>query len=257
MEFRNLLVVVPHSGIIIPREIPLGSLSKGFPRLMRNVDWHTDSLYDFRDFLDNSQLVFPYCFLILDANRHPEQMDECIPIKDAYGEPIYQIGLEPAMPLRQSLSKKYLHTFHRAIREEIVRGKTFLLDAHSTLTAKGVKDNQIDLMNSQLSHVEEERKFFCPDVFIETYANELQKRLPNVQVTVNQSEYDNVYGHVCGKHSMNAMVGVDGKVPAILQETNQKLYVNEDRTPNVEAQETLRRAFAEALYAMKKKVCVD
>jgi hypothetical protein len=78
--------------------------------------------------------------------------------------------------------------------------------------------------------------------------------LPGINVTVNESKYGRVYGHVCGEHSINAMTRVGNRVPAILQETNQKLYMYADRTPNVEALETLRRAFAEALYQMSKKI---
>ncbi|MFH1124551.1 MAG: hypothetical protein V1758_12935, partial [Pseudomonadota bacterium] len=103
-------------------------------------------------------------------------------------------------------------------------------------------------MNLQFSNPYGEPTIFCPDVFIETYANELQKRLPWIKVTLNASEYKHLYGHVCGKHSTRAMTRVGNRVPAILQETHQKLYLNRDRTPNIEALETLRRAFAEALF---------
>jgi len=250
VELKEILVVVPHSGILIPGEIPLDSLSNDFSRLMRNVDWYTNWLYNFRDFLGNSHLAFPYCSLILEANRQPEQLDESVPLRDTLGEPLYQPRCEPTRELRQSLSRKYLQAFHQDISDEIAHGKSFMLDGHSTVTAKMVADNQIDLMNFQVSSQNNEVTYFCPDVFIETYANELCKRLSWVKVTVNQSKYYGVYGHVCGAHSINAMTRVGRRVPAILQETNQKLYMNEDRTLNVEALETLRRAFAEALYEM-------
>jgi len=252
-KFGGLLVVIPHSGILIPNEIKLDSLASDFPRLMRNVDWYTDWLYDFRDILGNSQLVFPYCNLILEANRHPERLDESVPLKDVFGEPVYRYGLEPDQRLRQSLSRKYLRRFHQDIGAEIGRGKTFMLDAHSTLTAKGVADNQIELMNLQVTSPGGEPTYFCPDVFIETYASELSRLLPGIKVTVNESRYDTVYGHVCGQHSVNAMTRVGNRVPAILQETNQNLYMNADRTPNIEALEKLRRAFAKALYRMGQK----
>lgn len=254
MELKEILVVVPHSGILIPGEIPIGSLSDDFPRLMRNVDWYTNWLYNFRDILGNSHLAFPYCSLILEANRHPENIDDSVPLKDTLGEPVYRAGNEPTRELRQFLSDKYLQLFHHDIGEEIARGKTFLLDAHSTVTAKGVADSQIDLMNFQVSKPSGEKTYFCPDVYIETYADELVKRLSWVKVTVNQSKYSNVYGHVCGAHSINAMTRIGNRVPAILQETNQKLYMNEDRTLHWKALETLRRVFAEALQEMMKKV---
>jgi hypothetical protein len=39
MEIKDLLVVIPHSGIIIPGEISPDTLSPDFPSLMKNVDW--------------------------------------------------------------------------------------------------------------------------------------------------------------------------------------------------------------------------
>lgn len=254
MQFRGLLVVIPHSGIIIPNEISLDSLSNEFPMLIRNVDWYTNWLYDFRDILGNSQLAFPYCSLILEANRHPGRLEDSVPLKDILGKPVYQHGHEPDQKLRQSLSRKYLHMFHQDISAEIARGKIFMLDGHSTVTSQGIADNQIELMNFQASNPDGTPTYFCPDIFIETYANELAKMLPGINVTVNESKYGRVYGHVCGEHSINAMTRVGNRVPAILQETNQKLYMCADRTPNVEALETLRRAFAEALYQMSKKI---
>ena len=128
-----------------------------------------------------------------------------------------------------------------------------MLDAHSTVTAKGVADRQIELMNFQ-AHGDDEPYHFCPQVVIETYASELIKRLPDVKVTVNQSGYDKIYGHVCGEHSVNTIESTRNRVPAILQETNQHLYLNADGSVNLEALEKLRRAFAEALYEMKKRI---
>src|SRR4030042_4579937 len=161
MQFRELLVVIPHSGIIIPNEIPPDSLSNKFPMLMRNVDWYTNCLYDFRDILGNSQLTFPYCSLILEANRHPERLEDSVPLKDILGEPVYQHGREPDQKLRQSLSGKYLHMFHRDISAEIACGKIFMLDGHSTVTSHGLTDNQIELMNFQDSNQDSEPTYFC------------------------------------------------------------------------------------------------
>lgn len=258
MDCKELLVVMPHSGILIPEEIPLNSLSKNFPALMKDVDWYTNWLYDFRDILGNSQLEFPYCSLLLEANRDPDNIDESVPLKNRLGEPLYQPGMEPAKVRREALSRKYLLPFHQRIGSCIVqRKKSFMLDAHSTVTGRGVTENQIELMNYQVSAKDTKKTCFCPDFFIDIYASELNKRLPGIKVTVNQSEFDHVYGHVCGKHSINAAARRGTRVPAILQETNQKLYLNMDGTPNTEAIETLRRAFAGALACMIEKVNVD
>lgn len=254
---RALLVVIPHSGIVIPGEIPLESLNEQFPALAQNVDWYTNWLYDFRDFLDNKQIVFPYCSLILDANRHPDKLEDCVPLSDVRGRPVYKGGRQPSDELRRRLSDKYLLSFHRTIEETIAAGADFLFDGHSTVTARGVEDNQIDLMNFQHSRLDDQPVYFSPDVYVETYANELRKRLPEVKITVNGSEYFTVYGHICAEHSVNALGRVGRRVPAIIQETNERLYKNPDRTPNVEAINRLRRAFAASFFSAWHKVRKD
>jgi hypothetical protein len=110
-----------------------------------------------------------------------------------------------------------------------------------------VTDHQIDLMNFQHSKLDKEPVYYSPDSYIETYAAELRKRLPEVNVTVNASEYYTVYGHVCSAHSIPAMTRIGDRVPAILQETNERLYKHPDKTPDVDAINRLRRAFAQAL----------
>ena len=249
MELKDLLVVIPHSGIVIPGEIPLESLSARFPALVQNVDWYTNWLYDFRDLLENRHMVFPYCSLIVEANRHPDILVDSVPLKDVRGESVYKNQREPDIEQRKALSMKYLKTFHRRIEDCIESGAEFLLDGHSTVTARGVTDNQIDLMNFQHSYLDENPRYYSPEVYVESYATELRKRLPEVKVTVNSSEYYTVYGHVCAEHSVNAMGRVGNKVPAIIQETNERLYKNPDRTPNVEAINRLRRVFAESIHA--------
>ncbi len=253
-DFRELLVVIPHSGIVIPEDIPLDSLSDDFPGMIRSVDWYTNWLYDFRDLLDNKQIVFPYCSLILESNRHPDVLEDCVPLKDVRGTPVYRPGREPGEELRKFMSGKYLYPFHQSIGEEISRDKEFLFDGHSTVSARGMTDNQIDLMNYQVTALEGKPRHFCPDSIVETYAEALQRRLPEVRVTVNASEYDTTYGHICAEHSVNSLKREGNRVPALLQETNEKLYRNADRTPNIEALNRLRRAFAESLAEMHQKV---
>jgi hypothetical protein len=254
MTLRELLVVIPHSGIIIPNEIPLESLTERFAELVRNVDWYTNWLYDFRDLLDNKHIVFPYCNLIIEGNRDPAILDDSVPLRDVHGQPIYKNGLQPTEELRKKLAEKYLLAFHRSIEENIVSGAEFLLDGHSTVTARGVADNQVDLMNFQHSPLDEKPRHFSPDVYVETYAVELAKRLPDVKVTINSSDYFKVYGHICAEHSLNAWGRAGNRVPAIIQETNERLYKNPDRTPNVETINRLRTAFAESIQATFRKV---
>jgi N-formylglutamate amidohydrolase len=254
MRLENLLVVIPHSGVVIPTEIPLDSLSEDFQVLIQNVDWYTNWLYDLRDLLGNRHLVFQYCSLIVEANRHPEIIDDSVPLKDVRERPVYAAGREPSTELRAALSTTYLKPFHGTIEKNIAQGATFLLDGHSTVTARGVADNQIDLMNFQHSRLDKERLYYCPEIYVETYASELRRRLPDLKITVNSSEYYTVYGHVCAAHSVNEMKPVGSKAPALIQETNERLYKNSDRTPNVMAINRLRRAFAESILETMRLV---
>jgi predicted double-glycine peptidase len=247
MTGSDILVVVPHSGVVIPPEISLEDLSDEFTVLIKNVDWHTQWLYDFRDILANRQLVFPYCSILLEANRDPADIDESVPLHDVFGRPIYRKGYEPSASMRAAWSEKYLKAFHRSIEENISAGTGLLFDGHSTVTARGVADNQIDLMNFQQTDRDEKPLYYCPDVIVETYATELRKRLPDVLVTVNGSEYVTVHGHVCAAHSVNAIKRVGARAPAFIQETNERLFKNEDGTPNVGQINRLRRTFAESL----------
>lgn len=254
MTLEQLLVVIPHSGILVPGEIPMESLSEHFPLLLENIDWYTHWLYDFRDILNNRQVAFPYCSLILEANRHPELLDDSVPLKDVYGRALYRPGHAPDPMLRAGLAQKHLAPFHRAIEAAISDGAAFLLDGHSTVPARGVGQNQIELMNFQHSHLDKHPQVFSPPIFIETYAEELAKRLPEVKVTVNASEYYTVYGHVCAAHSIDAMGRVGNRVPAILQETSERLYRNSDNTFNVMAINRLRRVFAESIFEALRRV---
>ncbi|MDD3994196.1 MAG: N-formylglutamate amidohydrolase, partial [Dehalococcoidales bacterium] len=107
MAFNELLVVIPHSGILIPQEIPLNNLSENFTEYTDDIDWYTHWLYDFRDILGNSQIVFPYCSLILESNREPYKLEDSIPLTNRLGKDLYKKGRAPDITLRQSLADKY------------------------------------------------------------------------------------------------------------------------------------------------------
>jgi N-formylglutamate amidohydrolase len=255
MVFNELLVVIPHSGILIPAEVPVDTLSKNFTEYTGDIDWYTHWLYDFRDILGNSQVTFPYCSLLMEANRNPDSLEDSVPLKNRLGNNLYKTGSEPDILLRKRLAAKYLSPFHQGIGDTIVKDKiNFMLDGHSTVTSHGVSDNQIELMNYQISTADKTKTVFSPDIFIKTYAEELTKRLPEAKISINESEFDYVYGHVCGKHSVNSMNRQENRVPAILQETNHRLYMNNNKTPDIEAIENLRRAFADSLASMIKRV---
>ena len=112
MDLKEIIVVIPHSGKLIPREIPINTLSSNFPLLTKNVDWYTTWLYSFHDILGNSSLIFPYCSIVLEANRNPKNIDSSVPLKDSFGKPVYRANQEPSLELRRFLSRKYLIKFH-------------------------------------------------------------------------------------------------------------------------------------------------
>jgi N-formylglutamate amidohydrolase len=147
LKLKELLVVIPHSGLVIPKEIDPDSLSDRFPELIRNVDWYTNYLYDFRDILANKMVTFPYCSILLEANRHPDIIEDCVPLKDTFGLSVYKRNRKPSDHLRKNLSDKYLAPFNKSIEKNILAGADFLLDGHSTISARGVSKNQIELMN--------------------------------------------------------------------------------------------------------------
>jgi predicted double-glycine peptidase len=248
MTGSDILVVIPHSGVIIPPEIALEDLSDDFPSLLKNIDWYTQWLYDFGDILGNRRLVFPFCSILLEANRNPADIEDCVPLLDVHGRPIYRPGFEPTESMRKAWSEKYLKPFHRRIEEIISSGAGLIFDGHSTVTARGVAENQIELMNFQQTEKDEKPLHYCPDVIVETYAEELRSRLPNVLVTVNASDFFKVHGHVCAAHSVNALKRIGTRAPAFIQETNERLYKNADGTPNVAQINRLRRVFAESLH---------
>ena len=87
---RRVLAVIPHAGLLVPEEIRPDDLAENWSELARNIDWHTDALYDFRDILANNQVVFPYCSLVLEANRDPRNLEAAVPLKDVRGRPVYR-----------------------------------------------------------------------------------------------------------------------------------------------------------------------
>ena len=188
MISADILVVVPHSGIIVPAEISMQALSEDFSTLIQNVDWYTNWLYDFRDILGNRHLVFPYCNIVLEGNRRPDILDDSVPMQDVRGRPVYRQGREPSLDSRRQLALKYLTTFHTTIEESIRAGATFLFDGHSTVTARGVADNQIDLMNFQHSPLDDGPLYYSPDAYVEAYAAELRKRLQPLRQRLQKLE---------------------------------------------------------------------
>ena len=232
----SLLVVISHSGMHIPSEIELTRLSDNFNEIVQTkTDLYTDILYNFTNILGNQQCIFDYSPVILDANRHPQNIDQSSPLS-YNGLRVYKPGIEPDLQFRRNLVKKYILPYHQKIART---KKSIILDAHSTVDGHFDVDGtpikeDIILDDFQQSEYEPSNGIrTAPKGFLETYANELVKLLPkNIVVDINL-RYTHIYGYTMAKYSWDG-IGIQGnRVPVFLQETNERLYIT-DGQPNVE-----------------------
>ncbi|MBS3079486.1 N-formylglutamate amidohydrolase [Candidatus Pacearchaeota archaeon] len=251
IKLKNLLVVIPHSGIKIPRELKEKLSSHINELISSETDWYTDLIYDFRNILGNKQIVFSYNQVVINACRHPRILDDCVPVS------INQISIykkDIVLDLRKELVNKYLLPFYSKIKKI---KKSFILDGHSFI--KGVKDNKgklleddiilTNLVKSEFDPVEGLKT--CPDKYLEFYYQELKKRLPDLKIGVN-SAYQTVYDHILSENSWDGLGEKNGRVPIIHQETNESLYIKHGKPIKKEVNQ-LRKSFAEALYKTMKE----
>jgi hypothetical protein len=254
---KHVLVSIPHAGVLCPREIPLRSLSDHQEELAKNnIDWHTEFLYDFRDILGNQHVCFAYSQVYVNVNRHPGALDESVPLV-MDGLPVYRPGLEPSTGQRNLLLQKYHYGFHRAIS---CCKKCFILDGHSTVS--GLRDaggSQVvddiilsDWQNSSLDPPEGTRT--APEGYLESYAEELERRLSGFHLRVTKNTtYCATYGHIMATHGWDGRGRRGQRAPLLLQETNEALYMK-NGVPDFLMIEELRRLFAESLSAMTARM---
>ena len=252
----DILVSIPHSQTSLPRElIPLVD-QKQLEVTRKLVERHTDTLYDFQDFLYNKQVIFPYNRFYIDVNRCPHMVNESMPIHFVRDKgrdtPLYKENKTPSPQFRKELIAKYHDKYHAAIANH---KKSFIFDGHAMEANEpdeyGINNNARINIYSWQDPIGEFKT--CPDALIETYANEVAKKLPKIKIAVNPRKFQNTYGHIMAYHGLNG-VGPEGiQVPLILQETDENLYLDGDKFDE-ETHETLRRAFAEALIVMSKRL---
>jgi len=250
---KNILVSIPHAGISCPPEIPLKSLSDYQQELaINNVDWFTNHLYDFRDILDNHQVVFPYNQVLINVNRHPDNLEESVPLS-VDDISVYKNGQEPSSELRKHLIRKYHYRFHNDIASY---QKIFIFDGHSTVTGLAdaggdvVKDDII-ISDWQMSkHDPPGGIKTAPEGFLDVYAEELDRQFSGFQIKLStNTTYSSTYGYIMASHGWDGKSIKGSRVPLILQETNEKLYIK-NGIPDVLMIEELRRIFAESLTKM-------
>jgi hypothetical protein len=255
----GLCVSIPHSGLHLPPGILPGSLCENFADLVQmSNDFCSDALYDFRDLLGNRQVVFPYTPAVLNANRSPQVLDHAAPLA-IRGLPVYRPGQEPSPALRQRLVQRYHLGYHRRLQRT---PKLFILDGHTTMDGDpdgddGVVQEDIILDDRQHSELDPPGGMrSAPEGYLDTYANELVKRLPhNIHVHRN-NRYLSVYGHVMAAHGWDGSGERRGRAPLLLQETNERLYLRSGY-PDLAALNELRRIFAESLSAMLERMALQ
>ncbi len=219
------------------------------------VERYTDTLYDFQDVLHNKQLIFPYNRFFIDVNRHPEMLNEAMPLyisKKNEDVPLYQEHKSPPPQLRREIIVKYHEKYHGAIANHET---SFIFDGHAMEAdvpdEHGVNNKARINIYSWQDPIGEFKT--CPDKLIETYAEEVAKRLPKIRIAVNPKKFQNTYGHIMAFHGLNGSGPEQNQVPLIMQETDEGLYLDGDKFDK-EMHETLRRAFAEALKVMAHRL---
>ncbi len=252
---RQICVANPHAGLLLPPEVAPEWLSAHFRDLVPlSNDFYTDALYNFSDLLGCAQIIFPYTPVVINANRNPKVLDHAVPLT-VRGLPVYRPDCEPDANLRRELLR-----YHRAFHTRIACAtKLFILDGHSTMD--GDPDEDGSLVSEDIILDDTQQSEFdppggirtAPAGYLDTYAEELTRRLPReIQVTRN-SRYLNVYGHVMAQHGWDGSGPRGHRAPLILQETNERLYM-QGGWPNVDALDGLRRIFAAALEATLEKM---
>ncbi|MEZ4599156.1 MAG: N-formylglutamate amidohydrolase [Syntrophotaleaceae bacterium] len=257
---QHVMVSIPHSGLLCPSEISIEDLSEHQQTLaVNNVDWHTDSLYDFQDLLNNQQIKFPLSQVYINVNRHPDMLDEAVPLAlDDF--PIYRSGREPSESHRRFLLSKYHFGYHQSLAAQ---KKIFVFDGHSTVT--GHTDASGDPVDADIIVSDFQASAFdppggirtAPEGFLETYCDELEKRFHGTGIRIaRNTTYTSTYGHVMAAHGWDGQGPRGRKAPLLLQETNEHLYIR-NGIPDIYHLEEIRRIFAQSLVVMLTRMKSD
>ncbi len=250
---NRLLAVIPHSSVARPKEIKKSWLSEDEKIFLYSKTAETDrgtkELYDFTKILGNKQLVFPHSQIFINVCRKRQNLNESVPL-DIRGERVYKKGKEPSLKIRKELIKKYYEPFINRIEKT---KKSLILNGHSTIAGHGSLDNKklgyhILLLNYFI--VSGKKKVCAPLKIIKHYAIELKKRFPNLKIGLNK-EYNHGYETI-GVEFGTDQICEGRKVPVILQETDESLYMKGDKI-NYQKLNRLRKAFASSLLSTMEK----
>lgn len=243
-----ILLSIPHSGVLCPPEIPINSLSDNQSKLSKHIDWYTDKIYNINELIGCQKIVFPYNQIFVNVNRHPDHLDDSVPLeRDSVA--IYKKGHEPSEKLRRLMLKKYHHAYHKFISDS---DKRIIIDCHSYAPKETKNAVDIAIGNKQYSEFDPKDGFqSAPDAVLDTYTEALIKQLKNLNIKQNVV-YKNEYSHVMALHG-TASIKRGVRVPVLCQEVNENLYLKNGQL-DTEAVEELRRAFAKALIITLNKL---
>jgi N-formylglutamate amidohydrolase len=249
---NNILVITPHASRKLPKEVKLTNIRKSALKdLNFEVDECTDKLYDFKKYFNNDQISFGYHRGIIDAQDHPNNIKEAIPLKTFFDKDIYlkDLGIEE----RQLLLNKYHKTWHEGVANYLKNNlkPLFIIDGHST--SSGDVDDYGDRFEGDITLGSWQRTKWdkggftrtCSDKLIETFGECLQKYIK--KVNLNSKYVCKTYGYIEERYSKFF------KNELLLIETNEKLYIksqNRDEADEKNLKE-LNKIFA---YCIKETI---
>lgn len=252
MRADKLLVVIPHAGLELPKEIKKRRLAENINDLIYSEDAETDrasdKLYNLKPILKSKQLIFPYSQIFLNICRDFHDLDSAAPIK-IRGAKIYGEEFNPSIKFRKNLINKYTIPFYKKIKKE---KKTLILNCHTTIKGHdslGEESLEEDIVLSDYLELNGEFLRFAPVALVDFYAGELKKRLSNVKIGRN-SAYISGYDYICYLFGTDKL-GLKDRVPVIHQETEESLYMEGNKV-NRKKLDNLRKAFAESIYETMK-----
>jgi N-formylglutamate deformylase len=141
-----LLVSIPHTGTLVPREIRARFADRNVGSLP-DTDWHLHVLWDFAAGLGATTIHARLSRFVVDLNRprdraklYPGRYEtSVVPTATFAGEPVYRTGEEPDEAEVEARLLRCWDPYHARIARELERirgrfGWALLLDAHSIVS---------------------------------------------------------------------------------------------------------------------------
>jgi len=246
----KVIVVIPHSSDAVPPEVDQTTITpEAKKELYIEMDVGTDFIYDFRDELQNQQIIFPWHRGIIDVNQYPKILDDCIPTKTFWDHDIYT--KQPTKDERLFLLKKYHKTFHDDL-SKMAEDALLIFDSHST--SKDDKDDHGDRFESDITVANIQVVSDTDDTLMETCAKELMDLYVDYIIDAFDGKYKigtntkyltKTYGYIEGRYGQRK--DMPYSTPVLLQEINEAMYTDEKGNFDRKAMIYLQSIFAQGL----------